>query len=85
MQIGVQFTGTLAPNQTQRWFTYGWQSDWDVSWMVVPTTAQPGSAHVQWDVATERAADNSITYWITVQNLTSDTFDFEARYAILNA
>jgi len=85
MQIGVQFTGTLAPNQTQRWFTYGWQSDWDVSWMVVPTTAQPGSAHVQWDVATERAADNSITYWITVQSLTSDTFDFEARYAILNA
>jgi hypothetical protein len=85
MQIGVQFTGTLAPNQTQRWFTYGWQSDWDVSWMVVPTTAQQGSAHVQWDVATERAADNSITYWVTVQNLTSDTFDFEARYAILNA
>ena len=85
MQIGVQFTGTLAPSEAQQWFTFGWQSDWDVSWMVVPTTAQPGSAHVQWDVATERAADNSITYWITVQNLTSDTFDFEARYAILNA
>ena len=85
MQIGVQFTGTLAPNETQQWFTYGWQSDWDVSWMVVPTTAQPGSAHVQCDVATERAADNSITYWVTVQNITSDTFDFEARYAILNA
>jgi len=85
MQIGVQFTGTLAPNEAQQWSTFGWQSDWDVSWMVVPTTAQQGSAHVQWDVATERAADNSITYWVTVQNLTSDTFDFEARYAILNA
>jgi hypothetical protein len=43
---GVQFRGTLQPNQSQRWFTYNWPANNDVSWMVLPTTAQAGSPHV---------------------------------------
>src|SRR5437764_1101788 len=74
----------LQPNQTQRWFTYNWPSNYDVAWMVVPTDAQPGGAHVTCDVALERTANNTFTYWLTVQNLTSDSFDFEARYNFLN-
>jgi len=85
MAYGVQFRGRLQPNQTQRWFTYNWPSNYDVAWMVVPTDAQPGgAAHVTCDVALERAANNTFTYWLTVQNLTSDSFDFEARYNFLN-
>lgn len=84
MSYGVQFRGTLNPNETQLWFTYGWPADQDVAWMIVPTTAQPGSAHVDCDVAIERASGDSITYWLTVRNLTSDTFDFEARYNVVS-
>ncbi len=39
MAYGVQFRGRLQPNQTQRWFTYNWPSNYDVAWMVVPTDA----------------------------------------------
>jgi hypothetical protein len=52
--------------------------------MVVPTDAQPGEAHVTCDVALERAQNNTFTYWLTIQNLTTDSFDFEARYNFLN-
>jgi hypothetical protein len=81
---GVQFRGTLQPNQSQQWFTYNWPSNNDVSWMVVPTTAQAGSPHVDFDLAIERASNNTVTYWLTIHNLTSDQFDFEARYNFLN-
>jgi hypothetical protein len=84
MAYGIQFRGRLQPNETQLWFTYGWPSDQDVAWQVVPTIAQPGSAHVNCEIAIERADPNSVTYWLTIQNLTSDAFDFEARYNFLN-
>lgn len=84
MSYGVQFRGTLSANQTQRWFTFNWPVNHDVAWMVVPTTPQPGSPHVQCSVATELASNNTITYWLTIQNLTSDTFNFEARYDYLD-
>jgi hypothetical protein len=84
MAYGVQFRGRLQPNQTQRWFTYNWPNSADVAWMVVPTDAQPGSPHVTCDVALEDAGNNTLTYWLTIQNLTSDSFDFEARYNFLN-
>jgi hypothetical protein len=52
--------------------------------MVVPTDAQPGEAHVTCDVALERAQNNTFTCWLTTQNLTTDSFDFEARYNFFN-
>jgi hypothetical protein len=84
MTIGVQFAATLTAHQAVDFFTWGWPQEQDVTWLVVPTTPQPGAPHVQWSVATELASDDSITYWITVQNLTADTFDIEGRFAILN-
>ena len=53
---GVQFRGTLQPNQSQRWFTYNLAANNDVSWMVLPTTAQAGSQHVGFDLAVEAPA-----------------------------
>jgi len=80
---GVQFRGTLPPNQTQRWFTFNWAAVQHVLWEVVPNTAQPGAAQVDWDVAIERADDTHVTYWITITNLTGASVQFEARYAIV--
>ena len=82
MITGTQFRGTLAPNQTQRWFTFNWSAAQHVIWEVVPTTARPGAAEVDWDVALERADDAHVTYWITISNLTNASVQIEARYAI---
>jgi hypothetical protein len=83
MQFGTQFTGTLAPNQSIDYFTFGWQAAWDVAWMMVPTTPGAG-AEIQWTVSTQLSG-TTITYWILVKNLTSATVNFQGRYAILNA
>jgi hypothetical protein len=53
-----------------------------VIWEVVPNTARPGAAEVDWDVALERADDVHVTYWITISNLTNASVQIEARYAI---
>lgn len=84
MTTSVQFTGTLAPNETHRWFTWGWPTDWHVVWYTIPTSPQPGSPQIDWEVAVERANATQCTYWITVKNLTDATVTFESRYAILN-
>jgi hypothetical protein len=83
MSTGVQWTGHLNPNQTQTWFTFNWPASWHVVWYMMPTT--PNAAReVNWSVAVERAANDYVTYWITVSNLTGQAIDFEGRYAILN-
>lgn len=83
MSTGVQFTGSLAPNQTQRWFTYGWPTTWHVVWYMMPISPSTG-AKVDWEVAVERGNATQCTYWITVKNLTNTNITFEGRYAILN-
>jgi hypothetical protein len=82
MTTGVQFTGSLAANQTQRWFTFNWPATWHVVWYMMPTSPQ-GAPEVGWSVAVQRADANNVTYWITVTNLTNATVTFEGRYAIL--
>jgi hypothetical protein len=84
MWTNVQFMGTLAPNQTQRWFTYGWPTGWHVVWYMMPTTPQAGAPQVDWSVAVERASASQCTYWITVVNRTGGQVTFEGRYAVLN-
>jgi hypothetical protein len=82
--VGVQFTGTVGPNETRRWFTYNWPAHWHVIWYMMPTSPQPGGPQVEWDVGVERASTDYITYWITVRNVTPNNVNFEGRYAILN-
>jgi hypothetical protein len=84
MVTGVQWTGSLAPNQTQRWFTFNWPANWHVVWYMMATSPQSGAPQVDWDVAVERANASVCTYWITVKNLTNQNLTFEGRYAILN-
>lgn len=84
MITGVQFRGTLPPNQTQRWFTFNWSAAQHVLWEIVPTTARSGAAQINWNVAIERADTIHVTYWISVSNLTNTPVQFEARYAIIS-
>lgn len=84
MSVGVQFTGTIPGGATRRWFTFNWPQAWHVFWYVVPTSPQIGGPQIEWSVAVERASSAYITYWITIKNLTSNSVNIEARYAILN-
>ncbi|WP_354644531.1 hypothetical protein [Kitasatospora camelliae] len=84
MQVGTQFTGTLAAGATGRWFTHSWPADWHVAWTFMPTTPRPGAAQLDWDVEVERATGSTVTYWLTVTNLSAAALDFEGRYAVLN-
>jgi len=80
---GVQWRGTLAPNETRSWFTFNWPATWHVVWTVMPTTVRNGAPQLWWDVQVERADAEHVTYWITVRNLTPAQTDVEGRYAIL--
>ena len=83
MTTGVQFNGTLNPNQTQSWFTFNWPIAWHVVWYMMPNSPGPG-AKLDWSISVERGTGTVCTYWITVKNLTGSTINFEGRYAILN-
>lgn len=81
---GVQWTGNLSANQTQRWFTHSWPATWHVIWTIMPTTPRSGTPQVSWAVQVERANAEYVTYWISVTNLTSSPVSFEGRYCILS-
>lgn len=81
---GVQWTGSLAANETRRWFTWGWPATWHMVWTVMPTSVRPGGPQVSWTVQVERASAEHATYWITVVNRTPDPVTFEGRYCILS-
>ena len=84
MEVGVQIVDTMPPNASIDYFTWGWDPGWDVVWSVVPTTPAPGQPQVEWNIAVERAADTSVTYHVTITNLTASGVGVEGRYAILN-
>lgn len=84
MTTGLQFNGNLAANQTQRWFTWGWNPALHVVWYMMPVTPKSGAPELGWSVAVERANATQCTYWITVTNLTNVAITFEGRYAILS-
>ena len=80
---GTQWLGSLAPNETRRWFTFGWPAPWHVVWTVMPTSICSGAPQLRWSTAVERADATRVTYWITVTNLTPRTVRFEGRYDVL--
>lgn len=84
MYTGVQFTGTLGPGASNRWFTHSWNASQHVVWYMVPTSPQSGAPQLEWSVAVERADASKCTYWITVKNLTTNNITFEGRYAVLS-
>ena len=79
----LQWYGSVGPNQSHIWFTWGWNAATKVLWTIMPLTKCPGRPQLSWDVRVERANATQCTYWITVTNLTSDTVKFEGRYDVL--
>jgi hypothetical protein len=82
--FGVQFRGTVQPNQSQRWFTFNWPANKQIIWTVVPDSINASAAEITYSVAVQLASATTVTYWITITNLTNAAVDIEARYAILN-
>ena len=83
VKIGIQWNGSLGPNQTQRWSTHSWPTEWHVVWTVVSITPRPGAPQIKWKVKTERSSDRYITYWICITNITATPVKIEGRYAVL--
>jgi len=83
-QCGVQWTGSLAANETRRWFTFNWPSTWHIVWTAMPTSPRPGAPQLSYTVQVERASAEYAAYWITVRNLTPAALTFEGRYCILS-
>lgn len=81
---GVQWFGTIGPNSTALWYTWGWPAKWHVFWTIMPITHCPGGPQLTWTVEMERANETQCTYWITVKNLTGDPVRFEGRYDVLS-
>ena len=81
---GLQFNGTLTPNQTQKWFSFNWPATWHMLWTVMPTNFLPGAPQITWKVQVERGSSEFVTYWIVVTNLTNQPVNFEGRYCILS-
>jgi hypothetical protein len=79
----VQWFGSIGPNQTRSWFTWGWSAASHVFWTIMPLTPCPGNPQLTWKVRVERANASQCTYWIEVKNLTSDPVNFEGRYDVL--
>jgi hypothetical protein len=75
--VGQQFVGSLNVGQTVSWYTFNWSTNWFVDWSLRPTT---NGGKIKWDVAIERAANNTFTYWLTVTNIGPVATSFEAKY-----
>jgi len=85
---GTQFSGSLAPGQTNQWFTHSWPSHWFVVWTVVPTSpAIDGPAQLELTVRMSRQSDRAnarlVKYHLSVRNVTTVNVNFQARYEVL--
>jgi hypothetical protein len=82
---GVQFTFTLNPNQTAQFFTFGWNPADTTVWTVMNDTNNANNPAVSLtNVATQRTSSTAVTYWLTVQNLTSASQAIEGRFCTLH-
>ena len=75
--IGTQFTASLAPGQTQTWFTWGWDPNYLLIWSIRPTS-QP--AQFRLDKVWLEYGNVGVTYWLTITNTGAWPATFEAKY-----
>jgi hypothetical protein len=84
---GVQVTQStpLAIATEETWFTFGWSSSFQVLWSVVPTNTGAGQERLLLTERSERAADGTITYWLTVRNDGNVASTYRLRYVAFNS
>jgi hypothetical protein len=75
--IGTQFFASLAPGQTQTWFTYGWDINYFLIWSIRPTNS-PAQVRLERVQIAYGATGN--TYFLTIANTGPRPATFEAKY-----
>jgi len=85
---GTQFSGTVAANSTNTWFTHSWPSHWFVDWAVLPTAPViDGPAQLELTVRMSRQTDRAnarfVKYHLSVRNHSGTPVNFQARYEVL--
>lgn len=73
------FSGTLEPNQTQHWVTWGWSPEYAPTYWVVPTNP---NGRVETSMQVERQSDDRLTYHLFVTNRSDVHTGFRAKYAV---
>lgn len=81
--VGRQFSGSLQPHQSRRWFTYNWPACWHVLWTAVPTAPDLPDPGLRIRTRVERSSRERITYWLEVTNDSDKVVEFDGRYEIL--
>ena len=82
LYCGVQFSAWIPPNSTQNWFTYGWNPTNTINWSIMDDYQSSGEITLS-NVALDRTSSSAVTYYLTVQNLSSNYKFFEGRYCYL--
>ena len=81
MNIGTQFSATLAPGATGSWFTWGWPQNEFVVWSVVPISDQ---SEVSLEALDVQLGSAGITYLLTITNVGSQPAIFQANFAYVD-
>ncbi len=85
MRSVVHFQGEVPANSTRRWFAPRFPQDWRVIWTIVPTgPVQDAQPQIETRISLERQSADFIKYYIDVQNFSSGSVTFEARYTVMN-
>ncbi|HEV2379766.1 MAG TPA: hypothetical protein VG206_08200 [Terriglobia bacterium] len=75
--IGTQFAASLAPDQTQTWFTYGWDPNHFLIWSILPTNSpdqvRPERVHIAYEAT-------GVTHFLTIANTGPWPASSEANY-----
>jgi photosystem II stability/assembly factor-like uncharacterized protein len=83
-ECSVHRTASLNANETNRCGTGRFPTTWHVVWTVMPTTPHAGAAQLSWTVQVEKLDAETVTYWLTIRNLTADPVEFEVRCGVLS-
>ena len=76
MSVVVQFTASLNPGSSGKWFTYGYAHNEFVTWSVRPLS--PNAIVALEALGVEAAVDQTLTYWLVVVNYGPNPVTFEA-------
>lgn len=75
--IGTQFAASLAPDQTQTWFTYGWDPNHFLIWSILPTNSPDQVRPERVQIAYEATG---VTHFLTIANTGPWPASSEANY-----
>lgn len=78
--VGKQYSGHIGAGTSQRLFTFNWPADEVVHWTAYPLT---DGAELTSSVSIKRDPGDTITYFITVENVGTVASDYDLRYARL--